>query len=371
MMKRSSIYWKRKVLMVLLIAMVSVTGIVTGCSERKKDAEEKIQEQLESDGIYLYGETHSNEYIQKRELEIWGEYYKEGVRDLFYEMPYYDASMLNIWMKEDNDEILDRLWKAWEGTAAGEIETYNFFKSLKERYPETILHGTDIGHDYQTAGQWYLEYLEKNGRKDLEEYRKTQKNMEQGKYFYDHSENAEYRENRMVENFIEEYEALGDVPIMGIYGGAHVDIDAMAYGTSDVPCMANQLHEQYGERLHVKDLSGYDDLGEEKEPIIVEEMKVNGKKYRASYFGEFQITDDDSEYINAEYWRLEEAYSDFQSAHVVGDVWYENMFPMKLEGEQVYVVDLEKEGGRVERRYFRTDQNSFEAMGAAKEVAFD
>lgn len=100
-------------------------------------------------------------------------------------------------------------------------------------------------------------------------------------------------------------------------------------------------------------------------------MKANGKKYQASYFGEFRITDDDSEYINAEYWRLEEAYSDFQSAHVVGDVWYENMFPMKLEGEQVYVVDLEKENGQEERKYFRADKNSFEAMGAVKEVAFD
>ena len=36
-------------------------------------------------------------------------YQNDGVRDLFVELPYYTAEYMNLWMKSDNDDILDLL----------------------------------------------------------------------------------------------------------------------------------------------------------------------------------------------------------------------------------------------------------------------
>lgn len=123
--------WNKRVFVAILVIVMAAACF--GCGHETGVGAEEKQEEQKPDGIYLYGETHSNEYIQKRELEIWGDFYKEGMRDLFGEYPYYDAKLLNTWMQAEDDEILDMLWKNWSGTNGGEIETYNFFKSIKEK----------------------------------------------------------------------------------------------------------------------------------------------------------------------------------------------------------------------------------------------
>jgi hypothetical protein len=35
--------------------------------------------------------------------------------------------------------------------------------AIKNNYPETIFHGTDVSHQYETIGQFYLDYLVTNG----------------------------------------------------------------------------------------------------------------------------------------------------------------------------------------------------------------
>lgn len=66
--------------------------------------------------IHLYGEAHADEKILQRELEIWNDYYhNEGMRHLFVEYSYGGAEFLNMWMKSDNDDILDALYEEWEG----------------------------------------------------------------------------------------------------------------------------------------------------------------------------------------------------------------------------------------------------------------
>ena len=356
--------WKKRIVATFLTITMAAACLDSGCGQEEGTETKEKEEKQTPDGIYLYGEAHSNECIQKQELKIWNDFYEEGMRDLFYEIPYYDAEILNIWMREENDEILDMLWENWSGTSGGEIESYNFFKSLKKECPGTVFHGTDIGHDYRTSGQWYLDYLEERGQRDSGKYRKTQKNIEQGEYYYGHSSDAIYRENKMVENFIEEYENLNGASIMGIYGGAHTDIDAMDYMTGTVPCMANQLYEKYGDRLHTKDLSG-------KEPIATEKIEVDGKKYQASYFGRFDGSTVSDGYESADYWRLEDSYTDFKGATVGEEVWNQNGFPMKLKSKQVYMVELTKEDGTVEPKYFRTDPNSFKKIGAVKEIVLN
>lgn len=180
--------------------------------------------------IYLYGEEHSKQSILDKELSIWGEYYEKGMRDLFVEFPYTDAQFLNLWMQADDDELLDLQFKDWGGTEGGTEVEKNFLKQIKEQYPETVFHGTDVGHTWERTGPRYLAYLEANGQKDSEEYRRAQENMEQGKRYYeieatDEASSVRYREDRMVENFrrsYQELEAVRRTDIMGIYGSAHI-----------------------------------------------------------------------------------------------------------------------------------------------------
>ena len=112
--------------------------------------------------IYLYGEEHSKQSILDKELSIWGEYYEKGMRDLFVEFPYTDAQFLNLWMQADDDELLDLQFKDWEGTEGGTEVEKNFLKQIKEQYPETVFHGTDVGHTWESTGPRYLAYLEAN-----------------------------------------------------------------------------------------------------------------------------------------------------------------------------------------------------------------
>lgn len=99
----------------------------------------------------------------------------------------------------------------------------------------------------------FLKYLEDNNLKDTEQYRLTQESIEQGKYFYENSDDV-YRENKMAENFIREYDALNGENIMGIYGSAHTGLDDMDF-TNSVPCMANQLEDVYKDIIYSENLS--------------------------------------------------------------------------------------------------------------------
>lgn len=63
-----------------------------------------------------------------------------------------------------------------------------------------------------------------------------------------------YRENKLVENFIREYDKLNGECIMGIYGSAHIGLDSLDF-TGSVPCMANQLNEKNKDMIYSEDLS--------------------------------------------------------------------------------------------------------------------
>ena len=153
---------EKRVLAVAILAVLLIVGMVW-----KK-------QNTNTGEIYLYGESHSNQGIEEKELELWGEYYAAGVRDLFMEYPYADAQFLNLWMQSDNDDLLEQQFEDWKGTAGGQDNNKNFLKQIKENYPETVFHGTDIGHTYKTTGSRYLAYLEEHGQKDSEEYKTVQ-----------------------------------------------------------------------------------------------------------------------------------------------------------------------------------------------------
>ncbi len=304
--------------------------------------------------VYLYGESHSVEKILDRELELWKGYYEEkGMRHLFIEMPYYTGELLNLWMKSDNDEILDRIYQDWTGTLSQTPEVLNYFKTFKAKFPETIFHGTDVGHQYDTTGKRYLKYLEDNSLSETASYGLTLEAIEQGKKYYD-GDDDKYRENTMTKNFIRELEKLEGTDIMGIYGAAHTGLDAMDF-TNSVPCMANQLANVYGELIHSEDLS---ELAKDIEAIRVDHITVGDTEYEALYFGKQDLTGF-KDYASREFWRLENAYEVFKDKPRNGDSLPYYNYPMLIEIGQVFVIDYTKTDGSVSRMYYRSAGNLF------------
>ena len=317
---------------------------------------------VQSGNIFLYGEEHSSEAILEKEFELWSTYYHDdGMRDLFVELPYYSAEFLNLWMQSDNDDILDQLYQDWEGTAIHSQDVIDFYKQIKRECPETIFHGTDVGHQYHTTGKRYLTYLQENGQGDgSEQYQLAQEAIEQGQYYYRHSDGV-YRENTMVDNFIREFDRLNGVNVMGIYGTAHTWIEGMDYATNTVPCMANQLNRRYGEALHTKDLTLVDNA------YRVDVLQVGDKEYTASYFGRTDLSAIFPDYQYREFWRLENAYDDFKDYEATGNVLPYNNYPMEIEEGQVFVIEYTKTDGSVIREYHRADGNTWQGFLATEE----
>ena len=312
--------------------------------------------------IYLYGEAHASKAILEEEFALWTAHYRdEGMRNLFVELPYYSAEFLNLWMQSDSDEILEQLYRDWEGTAMHSPDVVDFYRKIKRECPETVFHGTDVGHQYQTTGERYLAYLYEKGEDDgSEQSRLTLENIEQGKYYYQHSDDA-YRENAMVENFIREIDRLGGADVMGIYGSAHIGIEAMDYATHTVPCMANQLHERYGDILYTRDLTL---VGE---AYAMDTLQIGGKMYAASYFGKTDLSAFFPDYQYREFWRLEEAYDDFREYPTTGNVLPYNNYPMQIEKNQVFVIDYTKTDGTVVREYHRSDGSMWQGSPVTQE----
>lgn len=317
--------------------------------------------------IYLYGEQHGIEKILQKELELWSKYYhEEGMRHLFVELPYYTAEFLNLWMEADGDDILTQVYEDWQGTAIYNPAVKAFYQSIKSECPETIFHGTDVGHQYATTGQRFLQYLKDNNLENTQQFTLAQEAIEQGKHYYRKNDDV-YRENKMVENFIREFDKLKDADVMGIYGGAHTDPNALDYMTQSIPCMAKQLKERYGEAIYTEDLSW---LARDIEPSRIDTFTINNKDYEASYFGKQDLNGFHG-YAHREFWRLENAYDDFKNNEKTGDVLPYDNYPMLLEAGQVFVIDYTKTDGSVERKYYRSDGYVWNGSPATEEFIIE
>lgn len=361
--------------------------------------------------IFLYGETHAQEEILAKEFELWSSYYnKDGMRHLFVELPYYTAEYMNLWMQSGDDGILEQLYQDWEGTAMHSGAVLDFYKRIKRECPETVFHGTDVGHQYDTTGKRFLEYLVSSGQEESETYRLARENLEQGQYYYQHTDPV-YRENKMAENFICELESLlsNDVPdnleggirqeepggeeadgeepgntgsggagtgtlesarqpgisVMGIYGSAHTDIRAMDYTTQSVPCMAAQLYQKYGMALYTDDLTS---LGRHTESSREDTIRVGEKIYAASYYGRTDLSAVLPDYQCREFWRLEDAYEDFKDYPVTGNVLPYNNYPVEIQEKQVFLIVYTKADGSTIREYHRADGNTWNGSPVTEEV---
>lgn len=163
-------------------ALIAAVLLVSGCTAARQDR------------LYLYGEFHANDELLQRELALWKDYYAGGMRDLFVELPYYTAQYLNRWMQADNDRILMEVYTDWKGSASYHQNVLDFYRGIKEACPETVFHGTDVGHQYGSTGYRYLKLLRSEGKRDTEEYRLASENIDQGLEFY-RTQDGEFREN--------------------------------------------------------------------------------------------------------------------------------------------------------------------------------
>ena len=183
----------------------------------KTDTGNTAQSSTYTGTIYLYGEQHGVKKITDKELALWRAYYTKGLRHLFLELPSYTAEYLNMWLREKDNTILEEVFNDWKGTAFHNQHTYHFFMQIKELCPQTVFHGTDVGHQYGTTGECFLRYLDSKQQQNVPAYLRAQEIIQQGIAYYNGS-NAKamaYRENMMAQNFIYELNQIQNADIMG------------------------------------------------------------------------------------------------------------------------------------------------------------
>lgn len=323
--------------------------ILFSCSDSRITNSIVYKDQLTttySGKVYLYGESHGVERILKKEYELWKDYYNRGMRHLFVELPYYTAEFLNIWMKAEDDTILLKLQKNSEGTASDTPHTLEFYRKIKKSCPDTIFHGTDLGHQYDTIGEDFLKYLEEQNLIGTENHTLTKAAIKQGKIYYKYDKDPIYRENKMVENFIRELDKVGNTDIMGIYGAAHTGITDNNF-TNEVINMANQLN-MVVPAIESTDLGPYKKI---TAPLRVDIIEINGKSYTALYFGR-QDLNGFNNYEYREFWLVEEAYSVYNKHFKTKDFLPTDNYPMKITTGNLYRVLYKDLDGKESSSYY-------------------
>ncbi len=315
--------------------------------------------------IQLYGEEHAVPAILDRELELWEEAYAASTRHLFVELPFYTAEYLNLWMADEDDTLLEQLYADWEGTAIHTSQTLEFYRAIKERCPQTVFHGTDVGHQRSTTGARYLAYLESQGLQDSAEYERALDCIGQGEAYYEGG-NDDYRENALAVNFVRAFDGLGGADAVGIYGSAHTGIGTLSWPLGGVGSMASQLAERYGGALASTDLS--QEAKAAVQPERTETLEVNGASYQADYFGSADLTGFSADYRERAFWRLANAYDDFRDLPTTGDVLPYSNYPAAVEQGQVFVIDYTRSDGSVEHHVYRADGTTWQGQPTTVEV---
>jgi len=336
MSKHSPRRWKA----VLLIAAL----LLCACSAPEKPPS--------TGSVYLYGEAHGQQELLDQELELWREHYAQGLRRLFIELPYYEAQILNQWMESGDNGLLEHLFLALEGTAAGTPCVKEFYRQIKDQCPETVFFGFDVGHQYDTLGAEYLTALEAQGLEESEDYRLAAEAVRQGEAFYASRDGA-YREERMYENFVHAFDALDGESVAGICGSAHI-----AAGDT----LLQKLQARYGDQVGAKDLLLL------QEPLETRELEVNGTAYSASYFGRYDLSALLPTYRYREFWRLEGAYEDLSSWTVTGNVLPYSNYPVNPEVGEVYAIHYVLEDGTERWEYHLCNGRLWNGQAATEEV---
>jgi len=296
--------------------------------------------------ILLYGEYHNSASHHAQELALWQDWYAKGMRHLFVELGEPTAQLLNRWMAAEDDSLWETIYGNWEGTATHNRFSKEFYEQVKATCPETVFHGFDVEHQFESNGALYLQMLEDEGQKDSDEYKFASATMEQAKEFYakggNTPESTLYRESVMAENFIAQYDTLDGLSVMAIAGAAHVDEEIFQNtdNRADMDIMAKLLQDHYGDSVTVTCAVLDADV-----PARTDTLTINGKEYQAEYFGE----EDTSEWLEGcesrEFWHVLDAYEDMSSWHVTSNGLPASDYPMTITAGEIYAVLYHKDDG--------------------------
>ncbi len=106
--------------------------------------------------------------------------------------------------------------------------------------------------------------------------------------------------------------------------------------------------------------------------IRKDKIRIAGKEYEASYFGEQDLASFSELYVKRKYWRLEDAYADLNDRPMLDEVLpYNNYPPIHIEIGQVFVIDYYKVDGTIVRKYFIADGTVWENMLCTREILLD
>ena len=95
-------------------------------------------------------------------------------------------------------------------------------------------------------------------------------------------------------------------------------------------------------------------------PLRTDSLYVGGKYYTATYYGRIDMSYWHEYYSCRDFWRLENAYSDFNGKNLTGEFLPESNYPMPIQPGEVFVIDYyPKNGGGVERRLMRCDSGDY------------
>lgn len=336
---------KKLVLLALLLALVLGACADPGAPKASSDTTptQRDETAVSSGLIYLFAEGTATERFHEKELEFWDEFYAGGMRDLFLETSYCKAAYLNEWMQADSDDVLLRLFD--DGIEAEETGSLlAFYRVIKEQYPETVFHGTDVGHEFSSLGERYLSELREAGLENSESYALAKENNEQGVAFYDILNydvliGLAYQENVMAQNFIREFEHSGSNGVMGIYSLLHADSESLCL-SGNAPSMAQQIASQYGGAVHSLRLT--------------DELTVKGKPYAASYCGEYSASHLNLGFDTMEIWQSDAAYADLCDCPRTEVVFPSSGFRLPPKEKTVLIVDFTSAEG-TRRWYFLSD----------------
>ena len=103
-------------------------------------------------------------------------------------------------------------------------------------------------------------------------------------------------------------------------------------------------------------------------PIRSDELLICGRKYKADYFGEQDISEW-SVFSKREFWRLEGIDSFFEKFEATNNVLpYNNYPPINIEKGQIFVVDYHSNDGSVSRVYYLADGTVWQDMPSTREI---
>ena len=112
--------------------------------------------------------------------------------------------------------------------------------------------------------------------------------------------------------------------------------------------MAKQLFDYYGDIIYFENYNNT-----QKPPERIDRFTINENEYTAFYYGVQPLNFNN--YVQREFWRIEDAYNDFMYNQKTGDVLPYNNYPLGILAGQVFVIDYTMTDGKIIRSYYRSD----------------